>query len=199
MKNHNIITKGIEMAKSINRDVTVYNNTVKKAQNNFWAKHPVYKKAATAAAIGLVVANAALALDEAGAFKGIKTKVKELNKKTQTFEVYEVVHSNDYRLTKYAKAYLKSSRDVAITTFAQPVKCHHAGDEYYKLMTYDNCYDFNKHTVVGIVVKMVEKTDAYALVQVDYFDADMSAYIKGSECFLLLPKNDNTTTGSINK
>ena len=192
MKNHNIITKGIEKVVNLVKDVDKYNCTVENAKTEFWGKHK-------ALGIGLLIGATAVELYSNGTFDGIKTKVKELNKKTQTFEVYEVVHSNDYRLTKYAKAYLKSSRDVAITTFAQPVKCHHAGDEYYKLMTYDNCYDFNKHTVVGIVVKMVEKTDAYALVQVDYFDADMSAYIKGSECFLLLPKNDNTTTGSINK
>ena len=194
----NMLTKGMEMAKSIVKDITEYDAAVKEASSAFWKKHPTYKKIATVATVAVVVANTVLSLDEAGAFKGIKEKVKE-KKIPNTFEACEVVHSNDYRLTKYAKAYLKSSRDVAITTFAQPVKCHHAGDEYYKLMTYDNCYDFNKHTVVGIVVKMVEKTDAYALVEIGYFDPDNSSCVRESEVVLLIPQNNNTTTGSINK
>ena len=80
----NIITKGIEAVKEINKDVAVYDNTVKKAQDRFWAKHPVCKKAATVATVALVVANVALSLDEAGVFEGIKEKVKEVKEKKKT-------------------------------------------------------------------------------------------------------------------
>ena len=73
----NLINKGIEALK----DIAVYDAAVKEAQNKFWDKHPVYKKIVAATAAALVVANVAMELDEAGAFDGVKQKVKEVKKK----------------------------------------------------------------------------------------------------------------------
>lgn len=109
----NLITKGIEVMATISRDVAVYNSDVKKAEQKFWKKHPVYKKVATAAAVALVVTNVALSLDEVGAFDNLKKKAKELKDEKKTtpatsntnnelpiFKENEIIEFSDHRLAE---------------------------------------------------------------------------------------------------